>query len=64
MNVKQQADYVITTTLNRNDYAVAFNFIEACNRMSAEFGTPIEDIVRMANIKLAVYVSNRSSIDT
>lgn len=63
MNVKQQADYVIATTLIRNDYAVAFNFIEACHIMSAQYGTPVEDVMRAANMKLSKYVSDRSSSD-
>lgn len=63
MNVKQQADYAIAFALTRDNYTVALSFLDACHRMSAEFGTPVEDILKAANIKLAACVSNRSSID-
>lgn len=63
MNVRQQADFVIATALKSDDYAVALRFVEACNKMSGEYGTPVEDIMRAANMKLAAYVSKRNSSD-
>jgi hypothetical protein len=63
MNIMQQADHVIATSLKSDDYAVALRFVEACHVMSSRYGTPVEDVIRAANMKLAARVSNRSSSD-
>lgn len=63
MNVREQADFVIATALKRDDYAVALRFVEACHIMSAQYGTPVEDVMRAANMKLSKYVSDRISSD-
>lgn len=63
MNVREQADFVIATALKRDEYAVALRFVEACHIMSAQYGTPVEDVMRAANMKLSKYVSDRSSSD-
>ena len=63
MNLREQADHVIATSLKSDDYAVALRFVEACHIMSSKYGTPVEDVIRAANMKLAICVSNRSSSD-
>lgn len=64
MNVKQQADYVIWSTLRSDDYAVALRFVDHCQKMSALYGTPVDEIVNAVNAKLTKYISRGADIDT
>ena len=64
MNIRQQADYVIWSTLQGDDYAVALRFVDHCQKMSAMYGTPIEELMQIVNTKLAANVSRGQSVDT
>jgi hypothetical protein len=63
MNIKKQADYVIWSTLRSDDYAVALRFVEHCHKMSALYGTPIEELMKVVNEKLAANVSRGTSVE-
>jgi hypothetical protein len=64
MNIQQQADYVIWSTLQGDDYAVALRFVEYCKKVSSLHGTPIDELMQIVNTKLAADVSRGQYIDT
>lgn len=64
MNINDQADLVIATALKGDEYATALRFVECCHTMSALHGTPIEDLVKKVNVRLASRVSRGIDIDS